>query len=406
MYASVHAPAIEELSLNDVLRPEILSDPYPLYERLRTEDPVHWDTVRQEWIASRYDEVRFILADPRFSSALLIPPQSGDGDAVMAALSRQVLFLDPPDHGRLRALMGRGFTPHRIEILRPRIAAMVTEILDSAEKARGLDLVGDLAIPLPVSVIAEMLGVPVKDRAQMRAWSICFGLLLGGRPLLPDESKDAYLGIIAFTEYFRELVTERRRHPTGDMISTLAAVEEPGDVLSSDELLANLILLLAAGHGTTTRLLGNGVFALLRQRDQWRLICDDPSLVHGAIRELLRFECPVQTTTRVALESVDLCGKRIEARQRVTVLLGSANRDALHFPDPESLLVRRSGVAPLTFGHGVHICLGAALARVEGEEVIGALARRFPDMRLESETQRWVPNIAFRGLESLPLRLS
>jgi cytochrome P450 len=218
------------------------------------------------------------------------------------------------------------------------------------------------------------------------------------------EGRDAYLGIIAFKEYFRELVTERRLHPAGDMISTLAAVEEHGDVLSSDELLANLILLLAAGHGTTTRLLGNGVLALLRHRDQWRLICDDPSLVPGAIKELLRYECPVQTTTRAALEGVDLCGKRIEARQRVTVLLGSANRDARHFPDPESLQVQRSGVAPLAFGHGIHICLGAALARVEEEEVIGALARRFPDMRLESETQRWVPNIAFRGLENLPLR--
>ncbi len=407
MYAPVLAPAIEELSLNDVLRPEILSDPYPLYERLRTEDPVHWDMIREEWIVSRYDEVRFVLADARFSSARLIPAQEdGVANRAFAAVSRQVLFLDPPDHGRVRGLMGRAFTPHRIEGLRPRIAAMVTEILDSSEKDGGMDLVRDLAIPLPVNVIADMLGAPVEDRLQIRDWSTCFGLLLSGRKLTNDEGRDVHLGMVAFKEYFRALVTHRRRHPAGDMISAFAAVEEQGDILSSDELLDNLILLFAAGHGTTTRLLGNGVLSLLRQRDQWQILCEDPSVVPGAVKELLRYECPVQTTSRIALEDVVICGKRIKCGKCVTALLGSANRDIKHFPDADRLQVRRSGAVPVAFGHGFHVCLGAALARVEGEEAIGALARRFPNMRLESDMQRWAPSIMFRGLESLPLRLA
>jgi hypothetical protein len=396
---------MKDFALQDLLRPDILADPYPIFSRLRIEDPVHWDAGEQGWIISRYDDVVSVLADRRFSAERVLSSQGYNNDAnpVRAALSRQMLFLDPPDHTRLRCLFTRAFTPQRIEGLRPRILEMVTRLIDSACEKRQFDFIVDFAIPLPVTVIAEMLGVPTSDRERLRAWSVAFGRLISGRVLTPQESFEAEQSILAFMDYFRDLIAERRRIPADDMISDLAAFEEQGDRLSTEELLVNLILLLAAGHGTTTHLLGNGLLALFRHRDQWRLLGANPSVAALAVGELLRYDGPVQLTSREALQDLQLGGRTIAQGQRITVILGSANRDPEHFPDPDTLDLRRSSARPVSFGHGIHTCLGAALARMEAQVAFSELARRFPSLRLGVEKLEWAPSIAFRGLQSLPV---
>ena len=402
---------IKNLSLQDLLRSEILANPYPVFRRLRLEDPIHEDPTGQGWIISRYDDVAFVLADRRFSAERTLPNRAESGgaqvNAVQAALARQMLFLDPPDHSRLRALFTKAFTPNRVESLRPQILEMTTDLLDAAQDAGGcIDFIDDFAIPLPVTVIAQMLGVPVADRDRLRAWSVAFGKLISGRILSSAESLEAEQGIMAFIQYFRELIAQRRRHPESDMLSDLIAVEEMGDRLSTEELIVNLILLLAAGHGTTTHLLGNGLLALSQNPQQWELLAQEPGIASSAVSELLRFDGPVQSTVRDALEDVAIGGKTIARGDRVTVLLGSTNRDETRFPDPDSLELRRSGARILAFGHGIHTCLGAALARLEAQVAFSELARRFPKLLIEIERPEWAPSIHFRGLQRLPVALA
>jgi cytochrome P450 len=401
---------IKNLSLQDLLRPEILANPYPVFRRLRLEDPIHEDPTGQGWIISRYDDVAFVLADRRFSAERTLPNRAESGgaqvNAVQAALARQMLFLDPPDHSRLRALFTKAFTPNRLESLRPQILEMTTDLLDAAQDAGGcIDFIDDFAIPLPVTVIAQMLGVPVADRDRLRAWSVAFGKLISGRILSSAESLEAEQGILAFIRYFRELIAQRRRHPESDMLSDLIAVQEMGDRLSTEELIVNLILLLAAGHGTTTHLLGNGLLALSQNPRQWQLLAQDHGIAASAASELLRFDGPVQATVRDALEDVPIGGKAIAQGERVTVLLGSTNRDETRFPDPDTLDLRRSGARMLAFGHGIHTCLGAGLARLEAQIAFSELARRFPHLSIESETPERAPSIHFRGLQKLPIAL-
>ena len=395
---------IENLSLQDLLRPDILANPYPVFRRLRLEDPIHEDPTGQGWIISRYDDVAFVLGDHRFSAERTLPKggESAQANPVQAALARQMLFLDPPDHTRLRRLFTKAFTPNRVESLRPQILEMTTDLLDAAQGAGGfIDFIHDFAVPLPVTVIAQMLGVPVADRDRLRAWSVAFGKLISGRTLSSVESLEAQHGILAFIQYFRELIEQRRQHPESDMLSDLTAVEEMGDRLSTEELIVNLILLLAAGHGTTTHLLGNGLLALSQNPRQWQLLAHDPGIAPSAVSELLRFDGPVQSTVRDALEDVPIGGKTIAQGQHVTVLLGSTNRDEVHFPDPDTLDLRRSGARILAFGHGIHTCLGASLARLEAQVAFSELARRFPNLLIEIETPERVPSIHFRGLQKL-----
>lgn len=400
--------ALDSFSLQDLLEPELLADPYPVFRQLRSEDPIHEDPTGQGWIISRYDDVAFVLSDRRFSAERVLPKIGGSApvDRVQAALAHQMLFLDPPNHTRLRALFTKAFSPHRVEGLRPQILGITTELLDAAEGTGGhIDFIHDFAVPLPVTVIAQMLGVPVSDRNSLRAWSVAFGRLISGRILSSGESIEAQQGILAFIQYFGELIEQRRKYPENDMLSDLIAAEEMGDRLTTEELIVNLILLLAAGHGTTTHLLGNGLLALTQNPDQWQLLVRDLSLASSAVSELLRFDGPVQATVREALEDLPFGGKTILEGQHVTVLLGSANRDEDHFPNPVALDLRRSGRRALSFGHGIHTCLGAALARIEAQVAFSELARRFPNLSNEVEAPEWTPSIHFRGLQSLPIAL-
>jgi cytochrome P450 len=404
----MHDMDIRRVSFGDLLRPEVLADPYPLFRRLRQEDPVHEDPQGRGWIISRYDDVETVLADRRFSAQRTLLGSEGPGgsSAVQAALARQMLFLDPPDHTRLRSLFTKAFTPQRMEALKPQVTTLVTDYLNRAEDAGGaIDFIQDFAIPLPVTVIAQMLGVPTADRDRLRDWSVAFGKLINGRILSPQELAEAQLGVLAFVKYFRDLIVERRQHPADDMLSGLIEVEERGDRLNTEELIVNLILLLAAGHGTTTHLLGNGLLALSRHPNQWQRLAAAP-MAPAAVNELLRYDGPVQSTSRQALEDVPLANKVIKQGQRVTVFLGSANHDEAHFADPEVLNLQRSDARPLSFGHGIHTCLGAALARMETQVAFGELARRFPKLEVETAAPEHNPSISFRGLIALPIEFN
>lgn len=401
------AGPIANVTVLDLMRPPVLADPYPLFRRLRLEDPVHEDPAGG-WMITRYDEVVAVLADPRFSAERVLP--RGDASApvgpVQKALSRQMLFLDPPDHTRLRKLFAKAFSPGRLEGLRPHILALVSELLDQAEKGGGaIDFMSDFAVPLPVTVIAQMLGVPAQDRDRLRQWSMSFGSLISGRALSPEEATAAQQGILAFIAYFRELIEQRRRQPQNDMLSDLIAVEEMGDRLSTQELIVNLILLVAAGHGTTTHLLGNGLLALLEHRDAWEQLGAEPEIAPSAVNELLRFDGPIQATGRAALEDIEIGGKIIRKGDYARVFLGSANRDETHFSDPDRLDLGRQGARILSFGHGIHTCLGAALARLEAQIAFSELARRFPKIKLDGTTLERVPSFVFRGFLSLPVAL-
>jgi cytochrome P450 len=404
----MHDIDIAQLGFGYMLRPEVLANPYPLFRRLREEDPVHEDADGRGWMVSRYDDIERVLADRRFSARRMMTTgeKQDTPSAVQAALARQMLFLDPPDHTRLRGLFSKTFTPQRMEALKPQIGAMVTDFLDRAEDAGGaIDFIRDFAIPLPVTVIAQMLGVPTADRDRLRAWSVAFGKLINGRILSAQESAEAQFGVLEFVKYFRDLISERRQHPEDDMLSGLIEVEERGDRLSTEELIVNLILVLAAGHGTTTHLLGNGLVALSRHPEQWRHLAASPSVAPTAVNELLRFDGPVQATGRQALEDIPLGNKTIKQGQHVTVLLGSANRDDAHFKEPDVLNLQRSDARPLSFGHGIHTCLGAALARMETQMAFGELARRFPKLQIGAAALEHNPSISFRGLLALPIAL-
>jgi hypothetical protein len=405
----MHDIDIEDVGLADLLRSEVLANPYPLFRRLRHEDPVHQDSAGRGWIVSRYDDVEKVLADRRFSAQRIPTARQGadTSSAVQAALSRQMIFLDPPDHTRLRSLFTKTFTPQRMQSLKPQVATMVTGFLNQAQDAgSSIDFIRDFAIPLPVTVIAQMLGVPAADRDRLRAWSVAFGKLINGRILSPEESREAQVGVMQFVKYFRDLIAERRHHPTDDMLSGLIEVEERGDRLNTEELIVNLILLLAAGHGTTTHLLGNGLLALSRHPEQWARLAAVPLVAPAAVNELLRYDGPVQATGRLALEDVPLADKIIRQGQHVTVILGSANRDELHFPAPDKLDLHRADARPLSFGHSIHTCLGAALARMEAQVAFGELARRFPKLEVGDGALEHNPSISFRGLVALPIMLN
>ncbi len=397
------------LGLEMLRRPEILADPYPFYRRLQAEAPVLWDEDGGSWVVSRYADVVALLRDPRLTAERILP--EGDDDptvnAVARVLSRQMLFLDPPDHTRLRGLVNKAFTPRRIEVLRPLIQELVDDLLDRAAAAGGMDLVAEFAFPLPAIVIAGMLGVPADDRDRLKEWSRDFGLLISGTPLTEEQSAQAQLGVLSMVGYFAEIADQRRADPRDDLLSALLAAEELGDRLSTEELLVNCLLLFAAGHGTTTHLIGNSVLALLAHPDQAVRLHADPTLIVGGIDELLRFDGPVQVTGRVVAENLEIDGTPIAASQHVTMALGAANRDPLQFAEPDRLDLGRRDVRHVAFGHGIHFCLGAALARLEGQIALGTLFRRFPALRLETPPERLprMEGIVFRGVESLPVSI-
>jgi cytochrome P450 len=382
----------------DFFAPEVRADPWPFYARLREADPVH-RRPDGDWILTRYADCQGVLADPRCSSNPAHESRPSEGSPARQAGSNLLLFLDPPDHTRLRRLVSKAFTPRRVEELRPRIAELVDALLDEVDGEPTFNLLEALAFPLPVIVICELMGVPAEDRDSLKEWSTAASRLLD-----PDvEGETLELGLLAgmgLAGYFDALFEERRRQPQDDLVSGLVAAEEEGDRLSADELRAITVLLFIAGHETTMNLIGNGTYALLQHPDQLALVRDDPEMARSAIEELLRYDGPVHVTARVPTEDIDVGGTPIAAGERMVVALGAANRDPAQYPDPDRLDVTREDNRHLTFSHGIHFCLGASLARVEGQVAIPRLLKRCPDLRLDAEPT-YREHLVLRGLTEL-----
>jgi hypothetical protein len=391
------------------LSPEFIRDPYPSYERLRTTDPMHVTTFGA-FVASRHAEVSLVLRDKRFGKDYVERTKRRYGPEIMEepvfrSMSHWMLQQDPPDHTRLRGLVVKAFTARRVEDMRPRIQQIVDETLDRIAERGQMDLIEDFAFRLPVTIICDMLGIPAEHREVFYTSSRDGGRLLDPVPLTPAEIEKGNAGYLMAQMYFQQLFELRRRNPGDDLTTQLVQAEEDGSKLSNEELTANIILLFGAGHETTVNLIGNGLLALHRNPDQLALLKANPVLITNAIEEFLRYDSSVQMSGRVALEDIDdLGGKKIPKGEAVLCLLGSANRDPAVYPDrPDRLDIARPNVRPLSFGGGIHFCLGAQLARIEAEVAIATLLRRLPDLRLDdTENPEWRPTFVLRGLKRLP----
>jgi pimeloyl-[acyl-carrier protein] synthase len=388
------------------LTPEFHADPYPFYRKLRESDPVHLSPLGL-WVLTRYDDCVTSLRDPRFGRdgfEAILAAQYGEESAT-GRLPRSMLFRDPPDHTRLRSLVNRAFTPRVIEGMREQIQGVVDGLLDRVSGRGRMDVIGDLAYPLPVTVICDMLGVPVGDHEQIRDWSadIIRSLDAIGIPSDPTIVERGRVGRQGIADYFRGLLPERRRRPRADLLSSLIAAEEAGDRLTEGELLATCVLLFIAGHETTVNLIGNGLLALLRHPAELERLQARPELIGSAVEELLRFDSPVQRTARITNAEVEVGGKTIPSGAFVVTAIGAANRDPAHFPDPDRLDIGRADNRHIAFGFGIHFCLGAPLARVEGQLALSALIRRMPRLRLGAGELAWRESSTLRGLRALPV---
>lgn len=386
------------------LSPRVYLNPYPKYAELRAKDPVHWSPLMDSWVFSRYKDVDAILRDyKRFSndSRNRSNPRARPG-VTASPRGLSMLVLDPPDHTRLRALVTKAFTPNAIEALRPRICKIMQELLDQITDAAAFDVIEAIAYPLPVIVMAELLGVPPADRAQFKEWSDRRARVL--EPTITRrEMQAAHQAALDLDDYFLGIVKARRVAPRDDLISTLVAVEEQGEKLTEDELLVMLRLLMIAGNETTTNLIGNGMLALLRQPDQLQQLRENPGLMAAAVEELLRYDSPVQVDGRTVLEDVEINGRHLQKGQGIVVLIGAANHDPDVFHHPERLDITRQEVSHISFGRGIHHCLGAPLARVEARIAFEALFERFGEFRLLTDYPQFKDNVVLRGLQTLPV---
>jgi cytochrome P450 len=390
--------------------PRMLADPYRYYARLRSAAPVYWVDQIDGWLLTRYADVIAVLRSPQVSSdrPSRAPQQAApEYQALNEIRSHSMLNADPPKHTRLRLLVNKAFTPRTVEELAPFIRAFVDRVIDKAAARGRMDLMADLAFPLPATVIAEMLGVPPEDRDRFKQWSDDTTAAVGNvaSNLTPEVLRKSVEGMQALQGYFRDIIARRRAEPRDDLISALIKAQEQGDHLTDQELLANCVLLLNAGHETTTNLIGNGTYALLRHPDQLKRLRDDPSLLPTAVEELLRYDSPVQFTNRILTADMQLGGKTLRAGQMVLLLLAAANRDPEQFPDPDRLDVGRQNNKHVAFGLGPHFCLGAPLARLEGRLVFDALLQRAPNLRLDGPPPRYRQNFNLRGLEALHVAL-
>jgi cytochrome P450 len=376
-------------------------DPDSVHARLRAQRPVSAVIMpggTPVWLVLGYAEARAALADPRLhKTAPGWPPQ----DSVFAALERHMLNSDPPDHGRLRRLVNKAFTPRRVELLRPRIAAITASLLDDMAGQRDVDLLASFAFPLPITVICELLGIPVADRDDFRAWS---------STMISDTAAVAAYeaAATAMVRYFLALLAAKRHEPADDLLSALILAQDDGDRLSENELVSMAFLLLVAGHETTVNLIGSGMLALLLNPAELGRLRADPALLPGAVEELLRYVNPVNNATyRIAAEPVEIGGAHVGRGEVVLVSLSSADRDPSRYADPGRLDIGRDSSGHLAFGHGIHYCLGAPLARLEAEIAFRGLLARFGSMELAvpAESLRWRPSTLIHGLETLPVRL-
>jgi len=392
---------------------EVIADPFPILRCLQAEEPVHWSPVLRSWVLTRHADVKAALNDARLSADRLTPflrHERRDGMTQLQELARALglwaLFTDPPRHARLRGPMTRAVALRAIERLRPRIQEIVDELLDRVAADGAVELIRDVANPLPVAVIGELIGVPAEDRPRLKAWSDDLAGFIGSAVANPDKYARAAQSVQQLNEYFGRLVALRRREPRHDVVSSLLAPHEPHEALTDDEVIATCALLLFAGHETTSNLIGNAVIALLRHRDQYEAWRKDPSLTPSAVEELIRYDGPGQGLVRVATATLEVNGTTIESGARVFLMINAANRDPRVFSEPDRLWLARRDNPHLTFGQGAHFCAGAPLARLEAQIALPTILRRLPDLELATDRLQWLDSLIFRGVTALPLMFS
>jgi hypothetical protein len=405
---SVQPPENRVLSLYQLLDPEVLADPYPLYHKLRSHDPVHWDPFLHAWVVTRYADVVQVLH--HFSANRTPTPEQLSAlnlsalNPIAEVMVRQMLFLDPPDHTRLRALASAAFTPRRVEQLRSHIQEVMNRLLDAVVSNGSMDVIADFAGPAPAIVTAELLGVPASDHAQLKEWSQDFAEMLGNFQHNPDRFPRVLRSVENLCSYFRSAMREQQVHPREGLVQAMMGAEIEGARLTEEEVIANLIVTMVGGLETTTNLIGNGVLTLLRHPSELDRLRADSSLIPSAVEELLRYESPSQHTARLAPADVDLGGKVIRKRQAVIAVMGAGNRDPERFPEPDRLDITRKNNQHLAFGWAAHFCFGAALARLEGQIAFDMILRRLPQLRLNAQGPLvWRHNLGLRGLTSLPV---
>jgi pimeloyl-[acyl-carrier protein] synthase len=388
--------------------PGMLANPYEMYRMLREHDPIHRSEMMESWVLTRYEDIDAVLTDNRFSAdrtrartrfAQMLQEQQERFGPMSNAPT--MLTSDPPNHTRLRKLVSKAFTPRAVENLKPRIRDIVEYLLAEAGKKGEFDVVHELAYPLPVIVISEMLGVPPEDRHRFKEWSDKVVATLGGPFTPPEVLETGRVAIDALAEYIGQVIAERRAEPREDLISGLIAAEEGGQVLSEEEIFSTCILLLIAGNETTTHLISNGMLALFRNPDQIERLRSEPPLISSAVEELLRYTGPVHGTGRVPKEDIEIAGHVFHEGEMVFTLLAAGNRDPSHYPDPDKLDVGRNPTDHLALGDGIHFCLGAPLARAEAQIAIGTLIDRFPKLRLLDEDPEWGGTFIIRGVRQL-----
>ncbi|HET9308185.1 MAG TPA: cytochrome P450, partial [Candidatus Sulfotelmatobacter sp.] len=396
------------LSLYHLLDPDVLANPYPLFHRLRREAPVHWDPFLHAWVVTRYADVLEVLqsfsADRTPTPEQLAAMGLSQIGPIAQLMVKQMLFMDAPAHSRLRGLASKAFTPARIQVLREHIREIVDRLLAAVAEKGSMDVIAELAEPLPAIVTAEMLGVPVDDHRKLKVWSGNFAEMLGNFQHNPDHAQVMLRTVEEMTAYFREAIAEQKKHPREGLIHSLLTAEIEGDRLSDEEVVANTIITMVGGQETTTNLIGNGVLTLLRHPEEMKKLRGDLSLIPSAVEEMLRFESPSQHTARLAPSDRELGGKLIRQRQAVIAVMAAANRDPERFPEPDRFDITRQDNRHLAFGYAAHFCFGAPLARMEGQIVFEGLLRAFSNLRLEPQDLIWRTNLGLRGLGSLKVR--
>lgn len=388
-----------------------LANPYPAYRALREAGPIHWSTefFGGAWLLTRHADVEQVLRDPRFSAQRTggwvtdREQEKGELAGFQQLFARAMLFLDAPDHMRIRKVLNAGFKPEVIQALVPHIEQTVAELLDAVDGQPSFDFMQAVARPLPVRVIAKMMGIAPDANADFVGWSDDLAVFIGAPLATHAQARRAQASLLAMGRYFEALVAQRRQSPGDDLVSRLLQAEDAGDIHSHAELLAQCAMLLFAGHETTRNLLGNGLYALLSNPEQWQRLQNEPALVPSAVRELLRFDSPVQYTGRRVAADMELHGQRLRRGELVVPLIGAANRDPLRHPGPDRLDVAGRDGGSVSFGSGAHVCIGAVLTRLEAEITLRQLLQRFPYLRLAGTRPQWADNPAYRGLVALPL---
>ncbi len=383
--------------------PAYISNPYPVYRKLRERSPVHWSALSNQYLVSCYEDVNRVLKDhKRFSKDFSKGDLLKRGKFAQSRVSKNMLTMDPPDHTRLRDLVSQAFTPRVVEQLEDYIRSTVRQLLRRVEGAREFDIMKVLANPLPTIVIAKMIGVPEKDVEQFKAWSNQYVRVV--EPALSEPEVNSVLEASKrFGEYFGKIIEQRRHEPRDDLVSLLIDAHDEGEKLTSNEMTATLRLLLVAGNETTTNLIGNGLRALLLHRDQMELLREQPDLTESAIEEFLRFDSPIQIDSRFTATDVEINGRTLKPDCRIACLLGSANRDPDRFDQPDTLDITRPKPANLAFGRGIHYCLGAPLARLEGKIALEVLMESFTDIRFGDRKPVYCRSTVLRGLQHLDI---